>query len=419
MLLGCIADDFTGATDLANTLSRQGMRTVQTIGMPVEAPDDAHAVVVALKSRTIAAADAVDQSLAACRWLRSHGARQIFFKYCSTFDSTDRGNIGPVADALMTELKTSITTICPAFPENGRTIYMGHLFVGSALLSESSMRNHPLTPMTDSNLAAVMARQSARKVGHVAYTTVRNGAAAIISALKNIEAEGINHAVIDAIDNDDLLALGAACASLKLVTGSSGAALGLPENFRRANLLQKQDAQIYLPKIGGRGAVLSGSCSPATLAQVKSFQAGHLSFALEANAIMTQPKQEVERCLAWVAQHPSAQQLLIYSSDGPAEVAERQQRYGRDRLGTAIESVMGKIAQRLASMGIRRFVVAGGETSGAVTQALGISALDIGPQIAPGIPATVSRGDPRYGLVLKSGNFGGADFFVDALGAIP
>lgn len=417
MLLGCIADDFTGATDLANTLTRQGMHTVQTIGVPNVAPGDADAVVVALKSRTIQAEEAVAQSLTACRWLKSLGAEQIFFKYCSTFDSTDRGNIGPVADALLDETGCMVTTICPAFPENGRTIYLGHLFVGTSLLSESSMRNHPLTPMTDSNLVKVMAWQSRYLVGSIPYSTVKKGAEAISSALEVLRTKGVRHVVVDALDSADLTELGKACAPLKLVTGGSGAALGLPENFRNQGLLNARGITPPLPPIGGRGVVLSGSCSGATLAQIRSFKKAFPARVLDVTKLMLEPDAEIERCVTWVQNIDAPS--LVYSSSEPEDVSDVQKHYGRDIVGAAIEQAIAGIAAGLAASGTRRFVIAGGETSGAVTQALGITALDIGPQIAPGVPATISRGSPRYGLVLKSGNFGGPDFFREALEAIP
>src|SRR6185312_12164463 len=263
LLLGAIADDFTGATDLANTLVRQGMRSVQLIGVPQgRAPDDVDAIVVALKSRTIAANEAVAQSLAALGWLKSEGARQLLFKYCSTFDSTDQGNIGPVADALLDALGEDFTVFCPAFPENGRTIYRGYLFVGEVLLSESGMRDHPLTPMRDPSLVRVLQRQTTHKVGLVPYATVRDGAAAIAAAFAALRRDSIRHAVVDAVGDGDLLALGTAVADLKLITGGSGIALGLPENFRRAGTLATTGAADALPIVDGLSAVIAGSCSP-------------------------------------------------------------------------------------------------------------------------------------------------------------
>jgi 3-dehydrotetronate 4-kinase len=418
MLLGCIADDFTGATDLANTLSRHGMRTVQTIGVPEGDAPEADAIVVALKSRTIEPELAVAQSLAACRWLEKHGARQIYFKYCSTFDSTDRGNIGPVADALLDELGADFTIACPAFPENGRTIYMGHLFVGDVLLSESSMRHHPLTPMLDSNLVNVLARQTQHKTGLVPYRTVKKGAAAIKTAFSALQKEGTRHAIFDAIEDVDLLHLGEACASLALVTGGSGAAIGLPENFRRLGLLPQRGSVKPLMHVGGRGVVLSGSCSAATLAQVNAMATKYPAREIDIASLAANKEKLVTEIVAWALSSPQNSPVLIYASAPPEKVLQVQAQFGREQAGMMIESAMAAIAKDLAKSGVRRFVVAGGETSGAVVSALGVDALEIGPQIAPGVPATLSYGEPRYALALKSGNFGGPEFFKEALDAL-
>ena len=418
MLLGCIADDFTGATDLANTLTRCGMRTVQTIGMPFGPPPNADAIVVALKSRTIAANDAVAQSIAACRWLKQNGARQIYFKYCSTFDSTDAGNIGPVADALLDELGSDFTIACPAFPENGRTIYMGHLFVGQVLLSESSMRNHPLTPMHDSNLVNVLARQTPHKTGLVVHQVVKQGALAIVSAFTDLQSRGIRHAIVDAIEDVDLKHLGEACAKLALVTGGSGAAIGLPENFRKSGLLPKRDSAKPLPSVGGSGVVLSGSCSAATLAQVAAMKAKYPARAIDVAQLSADSNMLVAETVAWALSKLQTSPVLIYASAPPEKVLEIQQRFGREQAGAMIENAIAAIAKELARSGVRRFVVAGGETSGAVVSALGIEALEIGPQIAPGVPATLSHGETRYALALKSGNFGEPEFFTEAMEAL-
>ncbi len=418
MILGCIADDFTGATDLANTLTRRGMHTVQTIGIPQGAAPQADAVVVALKSRTIAAAEAVAQSLAACRWLKANGARQIFFKYCSTFDSTDEGNIGPVADALLDELGAGFTIACPAFPENGRTIYLGHLFVGGDLLSDSSMKNHPLTPMRDSSLVRVLGRQTRHKVGLVPYRVVKQGAPAIAEAYAALEAQGIRHAIVDAVEDRDLENIGAASSALSLVTGGSGVAIGLPQNYRTARLIPKRDGAVALAKTGGPGIVLSGSCSAATLGQVERFAATHAARAIDPLALAEAPEKTVATLLAWAGEALKAGPALIYASAPPEQVAAVQERFGRDKAGAMIEHAIAALAKGLAERGVRRFVIAGGETSGAVVSALGVEALEIGPQIAPGVPACLSHGEPRYGLALKSGNFGGPEFFAQALEAL-
>jgi uncharacterized protein YgbK (DUF1537 family) len=416
LLLGCIADDLTGATDLANTLVRQGMRTVQVIGVPdaAAAPADVDAVVVALKSRTIPAAEAVRLSRAALAWLKGQGARQYLFKYCSTFDSTDAGNIGPVADALLADLGAPFTIACPAFPENGRTIYQGHLFVGRQLLSDSSMRNHPLTPMTDSDLVRVLGRQTKAEVGLVPYAVVRAGPEAIAAEYAKLQQARMSYAIVDAIDDRHLLDIGAASADLALITGGSGIALGLPENFRRKGLLPVQGAADALPQIAGAAAVIAGSCSAATLAQVAEMQRSRPAFTIDALAL-ADGRDLVGEALAWAKPHLAAGPVLIYASAPPAEVVRIQAALGRERAGELIERALAAIATGLVGAGVRRLVIAGGETSGAVVQELGVRALRIGPQIDPGVPWTASLGEPALALALKSGNFGAPNFFMKAL----
>ena len=410
MLLGCIADDFTGASDLANTLTGAGMRTVQTIGVP-QGKVDADAVVIALKSRSIEPAEAVRQSLAALDWLRSQGATQILFKYCSTFDSTPEGNIGPVAQALLDRLDAPITIACPAFPTNRRTIYMGHLFVGDRLLNESGMEHHPLTPMSDANLVRWLQRQMPGKVGLLAHTVVAAGPSAVRDKLAQLAAEGVRVAVADAIADADLRALGAGCADLALITGGSGIALGLPENFRRTGQLALAAAAPV--QVGGRAVVVSGSCSAATRAQVAAYAALAPARLVTAAQVLEEglTAQEVA---AWVLAQAADPAPLVYTSADPAVVTEAQQKYGAQPVAEAIESFTGRLARQLLDDGFRRFIVAGGETSGAVVQALGARQLAIGPEIDPGVPAL--RGvDVPVGLALKSGNFGAADFFSKAL----
>jgi uncharacterized protein YgbK (DUF1537 family) len=415
--LGCIADDLTGATDLANALARRGMHVVQTIGAPApnDAVPEAEAIVVAMKSRTNPPEEAVAMSLAACRWLKAAGARQFYFKYCSTFDSTDKGNIGPVADALLQELGADFSIACPAFPETGRTIYLGHLFVGKQLLSDSPMRNHPLTPMTDANLVRVLQRQTQGKVDLVPLATMRQGAAAVRNAFEALSQGGVHYVITDAVEDNDLLILGEACASLKLVTGGSGAAIGLPENFRRAGLIPKRDAVEPLPVVGGLGAVIAGSASQATLGQVAAMKAKHPSLALDPFEIAEGGAKIVAEALDWAKPKLQSGPVLIYASAPPDQVAAVQARLGREHAGALIEDALAKVAQGLVAAGVRRLVVAGGETSGAVVQGLGVKALRIGPQIDPGVPATLAIGEPRLALALKSGNFGGEDFFIKAL----
>lgn len=416
-LLGCIADDFTGATDLANMLVRSGMRAVQTIGIPASNTEiEADALIVALKSRTIPAADAITQSLAALEWLRAQGCQQFLFKYCSTFDSTDEGNIGPVADALLNALGDDFTIACPAFPENGRTIYRGYLFVGDVLLSESGMQNHPLTPMTDPNLVRVLQRQTKSKVGLIAYDVIAKGAQAVREKIAALKSEGVRLAIADAISDADLYVLGEACAELKLITGGSGIALGLPHNFRASNLLAEARHASELPKIEGRSVVLAGSASKATNEQVAEWRETKPGFRIDPLAL-SRGEPVVEQALAFAAEH-SAQPVLIYATSTPDEVKAVQKELGVDKAGHLVEQALASIASKLRDAGVRKFVVAGGETSGAVVQALGVKSLRIGAQIDPGVPATQSIGDQPIGLALKSGNFGTKDFFVKALKAL-
>jgi len=420
MLLGCIADDLTGATDIANTLARRGMSVVQTVGLPRQGDSapQAEAIVVALKSRTIPAADAVAQSLAACRWLKAAGARQFYFKYCSTFDSTDAGNIGPVADALLADLKADFTVACPAFPETGRTIYLGHLFVGRQLLSDSPMRDHPLTPMSDANLVRVLGRQTKAKVDLVPLATVRQGPAAVRAAFAELAGKGIAYAIVDAVEDNDLLILDEAAFDLALITGGSGAAIGLPENYRRAGLIPTRDKVEALPAAGGLGAVIAGSCSVATLGQVEAMRAKFPARSIDPLKLAADAAGETAAALAWATAELAKGPVLIHASAAPGAVAQAQKALGRERAGALVEEALASIAEGLVKAGVRRLVVAGGETSGAVVQRLGIRSLRIGPQIDPGVPAVFAEGKPPLAMALKSGNFGAPDFFIKALEAL-
>ncbi|HWB49886.1 MAG TPA: 3-oxo-tetronate kinase [Stellaceae bacterium] len=424
VLLGAIADDFTGATDLCNTLVRRGMKTVQLIDVPssgagggnAPAPD-AEAVVIALKSRTIPVGEAVAMSLKALDWLKAAGARQFLFKYCSTFDSTDKGNIGPVAEALLDALGSDFTLYCPAFPEAGRTIFKGYLFVGDVLLSESGMRDHPLTPMRDPSLVRVLQRQCKGKVGLVQHATVAQGPAAIAQAFAALKRDGCRHAIIDAIADHDLEAIGEAAQDFALITGGSGIALGLPENFRRLGLIGDGGGADVLPQIGGKAAVLSGSCSPATLAQLAHMRERAPVFAIDPLAAAA-GTDVAAAALGWASDKLGAEPVLFAATAPPDQVAAVQQKLGREQAGALVERIMAEIARGLVERGVRRLVVAGGETAGAVVQALGVTGLRIGRQIDPGVPWTVSLGDPPLALALKSGNFGKPDFFLRAFEAL-
>jgi len=413
LLLGCIADDFTGATDLANTLVKGGMTAVQVIGVPTGPLPEADAVIIALKSRTAPVGEAVAQSLAACDALLVAGAKQIFWKYCSTFDSTNQGNIGPVADALLKRLGSGFALACPAFPTNGRTIYLGHLFVGNALLNESGMENHPLTPMTDANLVRVLGRQTDGAVGLVPFTTVEQGAAATRQAMMRLAEQGRRYAIVDAVTDQHLLAIGEAAAQHALITGGSGVAMGLPENFRRAGLLPARGDAASLPPMQGMAAVVAGSCSRATLGQI-GLARDHVP-VLELDALETPDAAALaSQALEWVTGKLAADRPVVIAASAPPEkVAALQAKLGRDAAGALIEAAMAAIAEGLVARGVGRLVVAGGETSGAVVQRLGVTALRIGPEIDPGVPWTFA--EPRgLHLALKSGNFGARDFFLKA-----
>jgi 3-dehydrotetronate 4-kinase len=404
MLLGAIADDFTGATDLCSMLVRGGMRTVQLIGVPsADTPvPDADAVVVALKSRTAPVRQAVGESLAALKWLQAAGARQYFFKYCSTFDSTDQGNIGPVADALVAALGCGFALACPAFPTNARTVYLGYLFAGGSLLNESGMENHPLTPMTDANLVRVLSRQTEGTVGLVPFVTVDQGAHAIRDAMTQLKERGRRYAI------------GEAAASHALITGGSGVAMGLPANFRRAGLLSDAIDPGALPLVDGACAVVAGSCSRATLAQL-GYARDHLP-VFELDALATPDATALsEAALAWAGGKIGGKPVVIAASAPPEKVAALQARLGRDQAGALIEDAVARIAEGLVARGVRKVVVAGGETSGAVVGRLGVHSLRIGAEIDPGVPWTLASGSGAdLMLALKSGNFGATDFFLKA-----
>ncbi|MCZ8042465.1 MAG: four-carbon acid sugar kinase family protein [Beijerinckiaceae bacterium] len=416
MLLGVIADDMTGATDVALMLNRSGMRTVQTIGVPRpgQALPEADAVVVALKSRTNPVAEAVADSLAACEALLAAGARQILFKYCSTFDSTAQGNIGPVADALAQRLGAGLAIVCPAFPANGRSIYQGYLFVGAVQLHESSMKDHPLTPMRDSSLIRLMGAQTAGAVGLVDYATVLAGAGAVKARFAALADQGVRYVVTDALTNADLMVLGEAVADHKLLTGGSGIAMGLPQNFRRAGLLPEREIAASLAAPKGRAGIISGSCSTATRGQIRrAIEAGYPALKVDPMALVS-GTQDASKLADWALAQAADTPFLLYSSDDPAEVAAIQKKLGRERAGETVEHAFAQTAALLAEGGVSRLLVAGGETSGAVVQGLGIGLLEIGPEIDPGVPWTrVAQGRDMV-IALKSGNFGAPDFFLKA-----
>ena len=419
-VLGCIADDFTGATDLAGMLVRHGMRAVQTIGVPdiPVSEIDADAVIIALKSRTIPADEAIAQSLEALEWLQAGGCQRFYFKYCSTFDSTETGNIGPVAEALLDALSADQAIACPAFPENGRTVFKGYLYAGDVLLNESGMQDHPLTPMTDPNLVRVLSRQSKSPIGLLDYKTIRKGADAARAHLAALAGDGRRLVIADATDEDDLRTLAAATSHQMLSTGGSGLAVGMPAAFEAAGLFQVQDAAADLPEIGGKGAIISGSCSRATNEQVARFARNHPVF--QVNPLqLAEGKDLAAEALEWAKGRIEDGPVLIYATDSPDAVKAAQEAVGREKAGALVEDALATVAAGLRDMGVSRMVVAGGETSGAVVQKLKIGALRIGPEIDPGVPWCVSIGGKEMAVALKSGNFGGPDFFENALASAP
>ncbi|KAF1022486.1 MAG: 3-oxo-tetronate kinase [Paracidovorax wautersii] len=415
--IGCIADDFTGATDLANNLVRAGMRVVQTIGVP-QSPLDAaaDAVVVALKSRTVVADDAVAQSLAALHWLQQQGAQQIYFKYCSTFDSTAQGSIGPVTDALMDALGCDFTIATPAFPDNKRTVFKGYLFAGDVLLNESGMQNHPLTPMTDPNLVRVLQPQTRRKVGLIDHTVVAQGEAAIRARIDALKAQGVGIAIVDAVSNADLLRMGPAFKDLPLLTAGSGVAIALPANFGLAPSSQAA----ALPPATGRQAIVSGSCSVATNQQVLHFiQSGRPAMVIDPLRIAAGVVRA--EALAWAQDKLASGPVLFYSTADTTAVKAVQGQLGVEEAGALVERTIASIARGLVELGVQQLVVAGGETSGACVQALEIGQMLIGPQIDPGVPwchAATPAANGGLHITLKSGNFGTPDFFTKAFFAL-
>ena len=416
MLIGAVADDITGASDLCLMLANSGLHTVQVMGVPAPgaALPKADAVVIALKSRTIPAQQAVAMSVAAAQCLRGAGAAQILFKYCSTFDSTDTGNIGPVTESLLALTGADITIACPAFPANGRTVYMGHLFVGVQLLSDSPMKDHPLTPMKDANLVRVLSRQTDLPVGLVTAQTIAQGAGAVQRAMSVAVTQGQRILVVDATTDYDLMTVGVACKGMPLVTGGSGIALGLAANFITADKVALGAALTRMAAPAGRAVVLAGSCSVATLGQIAAAKAaGMPSFAIDVVAL-AEGRQTAAIIAKWVTAQPGPLPPLVYSSANPSSLAESQAMLGREASGALVEQTLARVAQLLQAAGFARFIIAGGETSGAVLDALDVRILNIGPQITPGVPWTRSIGAPDLALALKSGNFGDPDFFVKA-----
>ncbi|MBX5151116.1 four-carbon acid sugar kinase family protein [Rhizobium lentis] len=417
--LGSIADDYTGASDLANTLTKNGLRTVQTVGIPDPslALPDVDAVVVSLKIRSVPASEAVTAATEADRWLRQRGAGHVLYKICSTFDSTDAGNIGPVTEALRDAAGGGSVLVTPAFPETGRTVYLGYLFVGGQPLNESPLKDHPLNPMHDANLVRVLTRQSRGAVGLIDLAAIAAGPAAARARLDALRTTGVTMAVADAIFETDLETLGEIALETPVSTGASGLGLGLARALVRSGRISgRATAEDVIRPVGGFSAIVAGSCSKATLSQLEVAERSMPVLRLDPERLMSGP-DEIAAAISWAGDRISAGPVIVAASGTPETVSRLQSQYGREASGHAIETATSIIAAELVERGVRRLVVAGGETSGAAVDRLAIPAFLIGPEIAPGVPVLRTVGN-RQGdmlLALKSGNFGGDDFFAAAL----
>ena len=413
--LGCIADDFTGATDLASMLARSGVNVSLRIGVPLSTPENtAEIEVIALKTRSISASKAIEESLSALKWLKEAGAKKYFFKYCSTFDSTAEGNIGPVSEALMNELKVDQTIYCPAFPENGRSIYMGNLFVGQKLLSESSMKDHPLTPMNDSNLMRLLSAQVSRRVGLADRKVVNSGVTSLKEKLISLKENDVPHVIVDAVADTDLDTIASACQDMDFVTGGSALAMPLAEFYKASGKISANDNSFMNKKLNTGSIILSGSCSEMTIIQVKNFiQRGAAAFQLDPIDLA---ENGVKKVLDWLSSQDFTKNIIIYATSDPDTVKKVQAELGVDMAGKIVEQGLSECAIAARELGIKNFIIAGGETSGAITKALNIRQLDIGIEIAPGVPWTFSgKRNNQIALSLKSGNFGSEEFFTEAL----
>ncbi|MGB1344092.1 MAG: 3-oxo-tetronate kinase [Amylibacter sp.] len=413
--LGCIADDFTGATDLASMLARSGVNVSLRIGVPLSTPENtAEIEVIALKTRSISASKAIEESLSALKWLKEAGAKKYFFKYCSTFDSTAEGNIGSVSEALMNELKVDQTIYCPAFPENGRSIYMGNLFVGQKLLSESSMKDHPLTPMNDSNLMRLLSAQVSRRVGLADRIIVNSGVNSLKEKLISLKENDVPHVIVDAVTDTDLDTIASACQDMDFITGGSALAMPLAEFYKASGKISANDNSFMNKKLNTGSIILSGSCSEMTIIQVKNFiQRGAAAFQLDPIDLA---ENGIKKVLDWLSSQDFTKNIIIYATSDPDTVKKVQAELGVDMAGKIVEQGLSECAIAARELGIKNFIIAGGETSGAITKALNVRQLDIGIEIAPGVPWTFSgKRNNQIALSLKSGNFGSEEFFTEAL----
>lgn len=416
MKIGVIADDFTGATDIASFLVLNGLKTVQMCGVTPDLPaPDAEAVVISHKSRSCPVDEAIAETQASLQWLLKHDCKQIYFKYCSTFDSSKEGNIGPVADALMETLGENFTIFSPALPVNGRTVYKGYLFVGDVLLEESGMRNHPITPMTDSSLVRLVEMQSKGKCGVVTLETIRKGAAAVKAKILELKEQGYSYAILDAVDESDLVVQGEALADMRLVTGGSGLAIGLARKVAAPGSDSKQAQSLGYPQ-GKQAVVFSGSCSVMTNKQVAFYQQQAACKVVDVDALMAAPdlKAFVADYVKFYQEHAQDENApLIYATANPDDLGRIQKQYGVAASSHAVENFFAELSKELYASGVRRFIIAGGETSSIVTKSLEVAGFYIGPAIAPGVPWVRSINND-ISLTLKSGNFGQEDFFLKA-----
>lgn len=410
--LGVIADDFTGATDIASFMVRAGWKVVLFNGVPDGGfnQESADAIVIALKSRSITTKAAVEQALAASAWLRSQGCQRQLFKYCSTFDSTAEGNIGPVTDALMAFLGASMTLICPAVPDNGRTILQGHLFVKGQLLNQSGMEQHPVTPMKESSLKKLMEAQSTGHCEVITLDTIKNHADDIPAALARLAEQKIKYVICDVLDNHDLLTVARETIHFPLITGAAGIGYAIAALDTRH---QPADAHVLAISKEGASIVLSGSCSSMTNQQVNFYQQRASSLALDVEKIINDAAY-LQRVTEWALGHAGESLApMIYATQPPEIIREIQKRYGAEYVSEKIEAFFAALSQNLSQRGFNKFIVAGGETSGAVSQGLNIRGMVIGHAVAPGVPWTQVLNEEKW-VILKSGNFGDAEFFLKA-----
>lgn len=410
MRIGVIADDFTGGTDIASFLVKGGLNTVQLSGVPHSLIEtDADAIVISLKSRSCAPSEAIEQSLNALAYLQQNDCTQIYFKYCSTFDSTDKGNIGPVTDALMAALNTKFAVVCPSLPLNGRCVFNGNLYVNGVLLNESGMRDHPITPMCDSNLPRLMNAQASGTTALITYQTVEQGCDAILTAYADAQQEGHQYAVVDAFNEQQLFLIAQSLIDMPLITGGSGLAYHIAVV---ASQHKKQDSMMKVPnKVPS--VVISGSCSQMTNLQVAAYQNKAPTYAIEAKCCLTDDRY-AQQVSEWVMGQQGLEYApMVYATANVEKLKQIQQQYGAEKASAAVEAFFAQLTEILSKRGIRNFIVAGGETSGVVTQHLSLTALNIGKEIAPGVPWVFSL-DGHFALALKSGNFGSEQFFSQA-----